>query len=83
VRSPKPSTSTALRELANDFQPAAGFKDQKIVVLQEDFQKQPKAKGVAIKNLLSQVIYNLFENAAKYADADSRFPSDWTLIQHP
>src|SRR5439155_11154449 len=56
---------------ANDFQPAAGFKDQKIMVLQDEFQKYRRPKVWAIKNLLSQVIYNLFENATKYADAKS------------
>ncbi len=56
---------------ANDFQPTASFKDQKIVVLQDDFQKHRRPKVWVIKNLLSQVVYNLFENATKYADADS------------
>lgn len=36
---------------ANDFQPAAAFKDQKIVVLQDDFQKHRRPKVWAIKNL--------------------------------
>jgi signal transduction histidine kinase len=56
---------------ANDFQPAAAFKDQKIDVIQEEFQRHRRPKVWIIKNLLSQVIYNLFENATKYADADS------------
>jgi len=56
---------------ANDFQPSASFKDQKIVVLEDEFQAHRRPKIWVIKNLLSQVVYNLFENATKYADADS------------
>jgi two-component system, OmpR family, phosphate regulon sensor histidine kinase PhoR len=58
-------------DFANDFQPAAAFKDQKIVVIQDDFHKHRRPKVWVIKNLLSQVVYNLFENATKYAEADS------------
>ena len=56
---------------ANDFQPAAAAKDQKIVVNQESFRKHRHPKVWVIKNLFSQVIYNLFENATKYAEPDS------------
>ena len=57
---------------ANDFQPAASIKEQKIEVLQDEFHSFRRPKVWVIKNLFSQVIYNLFENATKYTDADSR-----------
>lgn len=55
----------------NDFQPIARFKDQKITVIQQDFERHLRPKVWGVKNLLSQVIYNLLENVTKYADSDS------------
>jgi signal transduction histidine kinase len=55
----------------NDFQPVASFKDQKITVMEHEFERHRRPKISAIKNLFSQVVYNLLENATKYADGDS------------
>jgi len=56
---------------ANDFQPTASYKDQKIIVEEDQFTRSRRPRILAIKNLLSQVVYNLLENATKYADSDS------------
>jgi signal transduction histidine kinase len=57
---------------ANDFQPIGVQKDQTIEVLDDDFDKYNHPKIWVIKNLFSQVIYNLLENATKYGDADTK-----------
>jgi signal transduction histidine kinase len=56
---------------ANDFQPIGDQKDQRIVVHDEDFDEHHRPQIWVIKNLFSQVIYNLLENAVKYGDHDS------------
>jgi len=56
---------------ASDFHPIGFYKNQKIYVLEEEFEKHRRPRVWAIKNLLSQVVYNLLENATKYADADT------------
>ena len=57
---------------ANDFQPIGVHKDQTIHVLDEEFDRYRRPKVWVIKNLFSQVIYNLLENATKYGDSDSK-----------
>lgn len=56
---------------SSDFQPIAAHKDQTIRVVDNEFDQCGRPKVWVIKNLFSQVIYNLLENATKYADADS------------
>ena len=57
---------------SNDFQPIGAQKDQTIEVLSEEFDRFRHPKVWVIKNLFSQVVYNLLENATKYGDADSK-----------
>jgi signal transduction histidine kinase len=55
--------------LANDFQPQAFDMDKKVAVDDESFKKILAGKTVrAERNLVSQAISNLLENAVKYAD---------------
>jgi two-component system phosphate regulon sensor histidine kinase PhoR len=55
--------------LANDFQPQAFDMEKKVAVDDESFKKLLAGKMVrAEKNLVSQAISNLLENAVKYAD---------------
>lgn len=56
---------------SNDFQPMGRQKDQSIFVDEEAFIKAGRPKIRVIKNLFAQVIYNLLENAVKYADSGS------------
>jgi two-component system phosphate regulon sensor histidine kinase PhoR len=56
----------------NDFQPIGFAKGQTIKVLDDEFDKYNHPRIWVIKNLFSQVIYNLLENATKYADSDSK-----------
>ena len=56
---------------ANDFQPMGMQKNQRIQVLEEEFTNCRRPRVRVIRNLFAQVIYNLLENATKYADADS------------
>jgi two-component system CheB/CheR fusion protein len=56
--------------LANDFQPQASERGNKIVVAESTFHKVFGSKKLAIeKNLVAQAISNLLENAVKYADS--------------
>ncbi|MFP5248361.1 MAG: sensor histidine kinase [Acidobacteriota bacterium] len=57
--------------LCNDFQPVGKAKDQKILTNESDFAKMGYPHLFTIKNLITQVVYNLLENATKYADGDS------------
>ncbi|MBI5684469.1 MAG: HAMP domain-containing histidine kinase [Verrucomicrobia bacterium] len=54
-----------------DFQPIADAKKLKIEVLENEFERHRRPRVWAIKNLLSQVVYNLLENATKYSDRES------------
>lgn len=58
--------------LSNDFQPIGKQKNQSIYVIEQEFNRLRRPKIRVIKNLFSQVIYNLLENATKYADEDSK-----------
>jgi len=57
---------------SNDFQPMGKQKEQSILVKEDIFNKYHRPKIWVIRNLFAQVIYNLLENATKYADSDSR-----------
>ena len=57
---------------SNDFQPIGAQKDQTIEVLNDQFDKYRRPKLWVIKNLFSQVIYNLLENGTKYGDSDAK-----------
>lgn len=68
---------------SNDFQPIGKQKEQKIRVNEDDFRRHHRPKVSVIKNLFAQVVYNLLENATKYADEDTeifiglRVDADW------
>jgi len=58
--------------LANDFQPQAAEKGQKVVVDDGAFSNILDGKSVLmVKNLIAQAVSNLLENAVKYADLRS------------
>lgn len=57
--------------LSLDFQPIGKQKNQSIFVLEDEFKRQRMPKVKVIKNLFAQVIYNLLENATKYAYEDT------------
>jgi two-component system phosphate regulon sensor histidine kinase PhoR len=57
--------------LCNDFQPIGFTKKQHIFTIEEDFRKARMPKIHGIKNLIAQIIYNLLENATKYANKES------------
>ncbi|MBI4093465.1 HAMP domain-containing histidine kinase [Candidatus Kaiserbacteria bacterium] len=58
--------------LSNDFQPVGKYKDQSIWVNEDEYKAAGYPQAYAIKNLFAQVVYNLLENATKYAEANSR-----------
>ena len=58
--------------LSNDFQPVGKYKDQSIFVDEDQYRQVRYPKLKVIKSLFAQVIYNLLENATKYADPDTR-----------
>ena len=57
---------------SNDFQPIGQHKNQQIFVDEVSYKSAGSPKIFSIKNLFAQVIYNLLENATKYADEESR-----------
>lgn len=58
--------------LSLDFQPIGKQKSQSIFVLEEEFKRLGYPRVKVIKNLFAQVIYNLLENATKYAYEDTK-----------
>jgi signal transduction histidine kinase len=58
--------------LSNDFQPVGKYKEQSIYVEELEYEKAKYPKVHVVKNLFSQVIYNLLDNATKYANAGTK-----------
>lgn len=58
--------------LSNDFQPVGKYKDQSIYVEESEYAKAKYPTVHVVKNLFNQVIYNLLENATKYAYAGTK-----------
>ncbi|MHB9073298.1 MAG: sensor histidine kinase [Desulfobaccales bacterium] len=71
----KPSPEDIMRlsiNLSNDFQPQAHDKNIKIIVNDESFKRCLKKNRLIIeKNMISQAISNIIENAVKYSDQNS------------
>jgi len=57
---------------SNDYQPVGKYKNQDIFVEESEYKAATYPTVYVIKNLFAQVIYNLLENATKYADSDTK-----------